>query len=220
MAPRIIAFGCSYTSYVWPTYASILKADNQGWPGTGNDRIFYNLLQAYKSKKLQEYDIVIVQWSGHNRFDYLTNHGWTEPDGAIMLSAKNRHIWRNLKSYYNENYELEKTINYVIAADAILNQLPVKKFFMSMNHLKTKLIDYNNLLARYKGDYEFTSGAKWTKESFVDFHPTLIQHLDLANEIANKFNFTIDNDVIANCDTIHQKILNNKNFNECLSYTL
>jgi hypothetical protein len=205
---------------MWPTYAHILNANNQGHPGTGNERIFYNLLQAYKTKELHKYDIVIVQWSGHNRFDYLTKHGWTESDGAIMLSSKNKHLWRNLKSYYNTDYELEKTMNYVISADAILKQLPIKKFFTSMNFLKTDLIDYNDLLSRYKGDYEFTSGADWTNASFVDFHPTVIQHLDLAKVIAKKFNFTISDNVISKCNTIHKDIIDNKNFNKCLQYTL
>ena len=55
---------------MWPTYADIIQSENKGWAGSGNERIFYFILDEYKKHKFKDYDLITVQWSGPLRFDY------------------------------------------------------------------------------------------------------------------------------------------------------
>ena len=216
---KFIAFGCSFTNYAWITYADILKADNMGMPGSGNERIFYEILNCYKNNTLKDYDGIVVQWSGHNRFDYLTTNGWTEPDGAIMFSNENKYIWRNIKSWYNDKYEIEKTQNYIYSANAILEEVGIKKYFMSMNCISNPKILLNNLQSKYKGSYEFDR-APWTKSKFVDDHPTVAQHLEIANQCAEYFGTEIPKSTAEKCMQIHNKIQTANDWEDTKTYVL
>lgn len=217
---KLIAFGCSFTNYVWPTYADVLKADNIGMSGAGNERIFYEVLKHYKNQRLFDYDGIIVQWSGHNRFDYLTRRGWNQADGAIMFSETNRHIWKNIKSWYNEDYELEKTHNYIYTVDALLKQANKKTLFMSMDNIDNPCIQINHLQKTHEGYYEFDTGEKWINGPFVDTHPTIDQHLGIAKICADYFNLQIDQHTERKCNRIHQRLLKENNFRKAGSYKL
>lgn len=208
LAPRIIAFGCSYTSYIYPTFADILQSVNYGWSGSGNEKIFYTLLDKHKTGELKAYDVVLLQWSSAYRFDYLTAKGWSESDGNISKSTKNKHIWNNIKGWYNPIYEKEKTINYMIAAHHLLQSYNVRTITLSMNDFKNSFtkIDYNNLLDAYQGNYKF--------KHFTDWHPSISQHLELATNIANTLNIKINSQVAKKAIELHKEIGNTGEFKE------
>ena len=214
MAQKLIAFGCSFTSYIYPSYADILGAKNYGISGAGNERIFYEVLKQYNKNNLHNYNGVIVQWSGINRFDYMTPKGWTPPDGALFLSDRNKHIWKNIKGWYNESYELEKTVNYITCIRALLNQAKIPFYFMSMNKLRHPDIGLNNLQKKYTGTYEFVKGASWTRKSFIDEHPTVKQHVDIAQKCATHFNLELSDQALSKADQVHEKILQQKVFTD------
>lgn len=208
LAPRIIAFGCSYTSYIYPTYADILQTVNLGWSGSGNEKIFYTLLDKHKTGELRNYDAVLLQWSSPFRFDYLTHKGWTESDGNITKSVKNKTIWNNIKSWYNPFYEKEKTINYMISSNSILQSYDLEIVTLSMNDLNNGYVhvDYNNLANMYKGDYQF--------DHFPDWHPTILQHIELAQDIASRLGIKIDSQVAKKAIEIHKEITKTGKFKE------
>jgi hypothetical protein len=199
LAPRIISFGCSYTQYIYPTYADILKTTNRGVCGTGNDRIFYDIMQSYKNKELDDYDHVIVQWTSQYRFDYLKKDGWTFPDGNITVSRENKNIWKRLQYWFNEEYEYEKLINYMTVVENLIPNV----IFMTMTD-----IDYPNLFLNHfesiTGDYEF--------EDFKDKHPTIMQHIEVANKLAVKLDITLDREVLTKCFEIDKTIKKTKHF--------
>lgn len=196
LAPRIISFGCSFTKYIWPTYADILKAENKGWAGCGNERIFYQVLDQYKHDKFANHDLIIVQWSSAYRFDYLKEDGWTEADGPLRLSETNKHIWNAVKTWYNESYEEDKTENYKICVEQLLKNTSVPYYITDIDQLKNQ----------YIGTYQFTSGRPWIHKRFTDKHPTISQHLQIATKIAEKFNLKIDSQVIDRCKELHTEI--------------
>ena len=51
---KILAIGCSFTNYCWPTWADFLDADNYGLSGIGNDRMFYRTDHEYGVKSICE----------------------------------------------------------------------------------------------------------------------------------------------------------------------
>ena len=201
---KIVSFGCSFTSYIYPTYADIIGADNRGVGGGGNERIFYHILQQYKKNKFENFDLITVQWSTPYRYDYLTRKNWTTPDGNIMESFVNRHIWKSIKPWYNPKYEEEKTENLKISVQSLLENTG-KKYFIT---------DIETMQNKYTGDYFFDNGESWIKKGFVDNHPTILQHFDYAQWLAKEFDFKLNPHIVDKCKTIHNQIIKTNTFTE------
>ena len=88
---RIFTFGCSFTSFSWPTWADILIEDyknkgfegyNYGRCGAGNQYIFVKLMEANIKYKFTKDDLILVCWTTMQREDRFVNNGWITP-GSI-----------------------------------------------------------------------------------------------------------------------------------------
>lgn len=210
---RIATLGCSFTNYTWPTYSDVLQADNYGLSGIGNDRIWFTLLHLYKSKQLELYDAIIIQWTSPYRFDYLTQKGWTHNDGNISTSIHNKSIWKNICAWYNEDYEKQRSENFVVAAKALLGTLDIKSYHMSMTDDLDHLMDLSNLKKNFPSRYTFQT-APWTPRPFRDGHPTLEEHVKIAEKISNSLSVPISNKMVKKCADFHQQILQTADFEE------
>jgi hypothetical protein len=78
---RFFAFGCSFTNYLWPTWADIIGQDipvyqNWGKAGAGNHFIFNSVMEAHARYQFDKNDLVIVMWSNKEREDRYHNHNW------------------------------------------------------------------------------------------------------------------------------------------------
>lgn len=208
---KIATIGCSFTNYTWPTYSDVLEADNYGLSGIGNDRIWYILLHLYKTNQLELYDAIVVQWTSPYRFDYLTINGWTPNDGNISTSVKNVNIWKNIKDWYNESYELERTKNFVIAAKSLLKNSDIKSFHMSMTGEIDDLVDLPNLKKNFPTRYTFKK-APWTKKPFIDGHPTLLEHVEIAKKISSSLDIKLNKKIVKRCLEFHKTLENIDDF--------
>lgn len=204
---KIFAYGCSFTSYNWPSYANILglqyEVYNRGASGSGNERIFYCFMQDIKQNNISKNDIVIMQWSGTERFNYLkTNNCWIG-EGNVTLHHNNW-IFNKIKGWYNQSYEYEKNINLILAAQAILKQLECTSIEMSLYPLPEVDAFFleNDLQGTYQGTYTFTEFTWKTLSDavYVDSHPTVLQHYDIAKRISDQVNLDLDIDI----DQLHQ----------------
>jgi len=202
---KIAAIGCSFTNYVWPSYSDVLQADNYGLSGIGNDRIWYILLHLYKTKQLEMYDAIIIQWTSPYRFDYRTNKGWTHNDGNIATSQHNAYIWNNIKNWYNESYEQERTENYIYAIKSILKDINIKAYHMSMTDDIDSLVDLPNLRKLYTARYNFRT-APWSNKPFIDDHPTVLDHIEIAKKIANNLQIDLNQKIIKRCIEFHHTV--------------
>lgn len=77
---RFFAFGCSYTSYAWPTWADMIGVNfdvykNYGRPGCSNLYILQQFLEANDKYKFNNEDVIIVMFTGFARFSYFYNGG-------------------------------------------------------------------------------------------------------------------------------------------------
>lgn len=84
---RLFAIGCSFTNYNnWPTWASVLSQElniplyNLGHSGASNKYIQNQLFLLDETYKLTQDDLVITQWTGHNRLSVLGDSFWSESD--------------------------------------------------------------------------------------------------------------------------------------------
>lgn len=96
---RFFTFGCSYTSYQWPTWANILAKEmpnaefyNFGKSGAGNVMIACRVGEAAQRFTFCETDLVMVMWSSFCREDR-----WIEGDWRVYGNIFNQ-------SFYSEDW--------------------------------------------------------------------------------------------------------------------
>lgn len=79
---RFFAFGCSWTHFVWPTWARIIADDlaipfeNWGVTGAGNQVIQSRLVECDLRNNLTDSDLVIVEWTSWSREDRYLDGQW------------------------------------------------------------------------------------------------------------------------------------------------
>ncbi len=92
---RLITFGCSFTEYVWPTWANIIAQDigvplyNYGRRGASNQYIFNMLMQADYYLNLNQDDLVMICWTSVYRNDSHKDGKWITPGCVYFDNGKN-----------------------------------------------------------------------------------------------------------------------------------
>ena len=86
---RFFAFGCSFTNYLWPTWADIIAHkiphyENWGKGGAGNQFIFNSIIECNRRNKFNEDDLVIVMWTSCSREDRYVDNNW------LVAATENR----------------------------------------------------------------------------------------------------------------------------------
>ena len=139
----IHAFGCSFTRYLWPTWADLLNqiepCTNWAIPGTGNKAIFTRLCHALFTGKIASGDRVIVQWTGHTRYDlWIEAKKWLQAGNVWNQNHKtsliNDYFLHNL---WSDNDALIQTLISVQAAAHLLNYHKIPHHFVFMNNLRS-----------------------------------------------------------------------------------
>jgi hypothetical protein len=115
---RLFTFGCSFTEYIWPTWANVLGKEfnyfeNWGKQGSGNQYILHSLVECHKLKKLVDTDTVIIMWTTPNRRDDYVNGEWisqiykTPLDlrGDLLITLNLIYTVRELLNTWNINYK-------------------------------------------------------------------------------------------------------------------
>jgi len=79
---RLYTFGCSFTSYLWPTWADIIGTqfdhfENWGRASFGNQFISQQVVECDILNDLGPDDTVVIVWSDHLRWDVVSKWNWT-----------------------------------------------------------------------------------------------------------------------------------------------
>lgn len=181
---RFFAFGCSYTLYSWPTWADIigLSQDNyENWaiPGLGNRAIFERLTECHTKNQFGKDDLVIVQWSSHLRFDWFNRHSLKDRThswrtGGSIFSLQNEDIfdkhWQHL--FFDEFAYLMHTLNYIVAAQNLLENSGCRWFMTSIGDIRKLGFDLLN-----ESDYGEKVSSKdqnWSKYPELEFYENII----------------------------------------------
>ena len=91
---RYFSFGCSYTNYIYPTYADYLGATfdlsyNYGQSGAGNTYIYNAFVHAVLKHNIQKGDVVTIQWSSIPRIDRMRNDDLSYGCQGLILNQDN-----------------------------------------------------------------------------------------------------------------------------------
>jgi hypothetical protein len=196
---RFFAFGCSMTSYGWPTWADIVAQEipesyNYAQSGGGNLFISCQVTEANLRHKFTDSDLVMVMWSSTAREDRYIKGNWLTP-GNIYT-----------QNYYDDNFVnkfaddlgyLLRDINLITLTKNFLDASPAEYFMLNMSPFKTECEDYT-LNTKYKSIKKLYSDTfesilpdiltlelqgTWPQHPVskkggqtADYHPSPIQH--------------------------------------------
>lgn len=84
---------------------------------------------------------------------------------------------------------------------------------MSMTADLDELVDLPDLKKNFPARYSFQT-APWAKQPFQDGHPTLEEHVKIAERIINSLNITVSHKMVKKCMEFHRQILQIEDFAE------
>jgi hypothetical protein len=208
---RIFTFGCSFTEYIWPTWADIILKDNKGYnfgkTGAGYDQIMYSILEADRQYTFTHEDKIIIMFTTPIRWDLIkgSKTSWI-CSGQITNS--------NYSQYLDELYSVDglifKSIYNIVLIDSYLKQKHLNYYFGSINNLfqdvgnyfenlelepeTYELIDHVRSNIKFNmtsfHDYLYPNSKEWVKtkvwEEYVDYHPTITEQYEWVKNILLK----------------------------------
>tara|TARA_Y100000992_G_scaffold282014_1_gene230188 strand:+ start:1647 stop:2414 length:768 start_codon:yes stop_codon:yes gene_type:complete len=204
MSKRLFTFGCSFTSWKWPTWNDYIGLNfdeyySLGCGGADNKNILYRLLQADRKYKFTSNDCVMVMFTSFNRLSYIDKHHYIHNIGDI--------VDHNVKAHpMGKNYNFATAVydSYIAiqSIKSILDSKNVKyEFLQSMKHnfynddfeargeIK-KPLDYCLNLFKYPvmenwccENYDFMKEKViWKDDGNEDGHPPMKHHFDYVKE--------------------------------------
>lgn len=209
---RFFAFGCSFTNYVWPTWADIVATElagaeffNFGLSGSGNLAISVRIAEANTRFKFTEDDLVMVLFTSYTREDRWVNGNWLTLGNVFNQTAYNDEWVRN---FADEKGYLIRDLGLIALTTTYLESLPCTSFCMKAANFTAKsdcpgknppvFDDLNNVyktvIDKFKHPplipaYQFGP----TGYTFPDGHPSTLQYLNfLKNQGLSFSESTID----------------------------
>lgn len=200
---RFFAFGCSFTSYIWPTWADIISKEmpnaefyNLGKPGSGNLCISAKVAEANNRFKFTDTDLVMVMFSSYTREDRWVEYEWMTR-GNVFVNDVYPKDW--VKKFADERGYLIRDAALIDLTTRYLKSLPCGSFTMMGVPFKTNAdspnsdsTEPNDILEVYKDtfanmkpslfDLEITG---WTTDykKFSDGHPSPIKYYNYLEKI-------------------------------------
>lgn len=182
---RLFVFGCSYTSYIWPTWAHLLKQEinncefyNFGRTGSGNLFIAARIAEANNRYKFNSQDLVAVMWTSFTREDRWVNGQWI---GQGNIFNQNLYPIDWVKKFADPDFYLIRDYALIDLTNTYLKNLPCKSLIMSAWPLT--LLENNDIASSYSEDI-----VKKTSEIYKD----LILPIDLRTWQARKYKLNED----------------------------
>lgn len=132
---RFFTFGCSFTGYMWPTWADVVSKEmpdtefyNFGLSGAGNTLISYRIAEANNRYKFNDTDLVMVMFTSYCREDrWTTKEGWITV-GNVFNNHRYKDEW--LREFADEKGYLIRDAAVIDVTTTYLNTLPCDKFCM------------------------------------------------------------------------------------------
>ena len=222
MYNRVFTFGCSYTQFLWPTWADIIAYDlqipfyNLGQSGIGNIAISSRILECDLKHKFTKDDLIIVNWSSWHRIDIVDKSTREWPGGG---NAFNNSMFppKFIKKYWNQNNDIVKNSTAIILSNRSFNI-----------DYQSHMIDYEGTTEYGETSYDFThyqyllsnlpekNVFNTTDNSHFngtvgDHHPDVLNHLAHACRIYETLNLTMQQSTIEKYNLLQDTVINQIN---------
>lgn len=198
MKRRAFLFGCSFTRYIWPTWADMLahynpdiEVFNFSRSGIGNVGISYRMVEANTKYHFNENDLIIVIWTYFNRKDLFHKGDWFT-EGSIFNS--NYYGKDYIKKYWTVEHGLLENFSSIILSNKSYN-ISDQYSTISLKHYCKYNLSHDFLLTKNLLDelpniesFDFKNNSKFDGFS-EDTHPDIECHISFYNNhIAKKNN--------------------------------
>lgn len=172
---RFFAFGCSFTSWHWATWADIIGKEfgeerykNLGICASGNEFAFMRLTEAMARYHITEKDLVIICWTNFSREDRWIK-GWQLWGNVFSQSFYDKHF---LEKYFDLKGALIKSAGFIAGASHLLNDVGCDYIFASAFPM-TQIDQHDNLYTDTKFDDVFQVYRKY----FDLIQPSMVEYL-------------------------------------------
>lgn len=191
---KFLAFGCSFTSYIWPTWADILAQnfdsyENWGSIGGGNQFIFNSIVEALVRGHIKENDTVGIMWTNVSREDRYVDHEWVTPGNIYTQEIYDKKFvakFADTRGYYIRDLAV------IYATEKLLRHHGCNFFFLSMvpiynpvqyehhtvsNEIHDLLKSYQPIIDQVRSSvYEVIFNFNWWSRPFL---PKNLQKIDI-----------------------------------------
>jgi len=193
---KLLAVGCSYTFYEWPTWADYLAGNfthyhNKGIPGCDNAIIARNIVSVAEPG-----DTVVAMWSSYERYNhkitYDSLYQWRQGIHAGIDHIKHKEYFADI---YNQFERFTTTLDYIqwTISDSInrnyklvnLTAFPLLAGELNspVTEDMTKLINEKQWYLDQINQTDLYTFAADYKKRNDDWHPPPLAHYDFADQI-------------------------------------
>lgn len=205
---RIFIFGCSFTQYIWPTWADILEHDNNnvynyGLSGIGNLGIFHRIIEADLRHKFTKNDSLYILWTTWQREDRFVEGRWRRHGNVYNNSFYKKDFFKYCcdGDFFIKNATSMITINKTYK-DIIKFQGHIVSIEPVLAEMSNKFQDLHELYYSEIPNKEVIFTPRRQYNSF-DEHPTVIDHLHFLENIVG---ISVSNNSKMYFNKVHNKL--------------
>ena len=132
---RLFTFGCSFTSYNWPTWADVLASEmpnvefyNFGHCGGGNSMISSRIVEVNTRYKFTDTDLVIPMWTTFCREDRYVNGHWMSTGNMYSQDEYGKEF---VRKYCDPIGYLLRDLSIITITSAYLKSLSSDSFMLN-----------------------------------------------------------------------------------------
>ena len=193
---RLFAFGCSFTNYAWPTWATIMAYDlqipiyNFAIAGLGNRGIMNRIIEADAKFNIQPEDKIVILWSSFERWDHI-HDGEYQAVGSIFAHGREMKWLQDRWNYPEDlvfNYSEIITVNRAWKDNIFWQGMAFDPhigdggaYIKSLDLLAGKKFEelYKDKLPKLPICIEFDQKGNAWNGLLDDLHPDVIGHMNL-----------------------------------------
>jgi hypothetical protein len=173
---RLFTFGCSFTSWHWPTWADIMGQEfgedryyNLGICASGNEFAFHRLTEAHARYNITPDDLVVICWTNFAREDRWM-HGLWRTAGNVFSNSVYPPEW--VEKWFDLKGALIKTSSFIAGTTELLNNIGCDYVFGSAFPM-TQIDQHDNLFTGQEYQPIFD-----VYQSYYDqIQPSMVQYL-------------------------------------------
>ena len=206
---RAFLFGCSWTSFSYPTWANIMQKDldipvyNWGWSGTGNVAIQHRMVQCDLLNKFTEHDLIIPLWSSWTREDRYEEEGWYNVGSVLNQSSESKYDETFVRNHWRWENDVVKNSTAIITAN---------KMFPIWKNFSIVPIDDDHIMSKFYSEHlpeidVWTNVQSPNSKLVDDNHPSIIQHKKFVKDkIYPKLGITMKNSTEQSVHDYHNEL--------------
>jgi len=220
---RFFVFGCSMTSYYWPTWADIIsqeipKSYNYGQSGGGNLFIASQVTEAHVRYRFNQDDLIMIMWSSISREDRYKDRQWLTPGNIYTqnyFDEKFVKTWADSRGYLIRDLALITMCkNQLVGLGVDFHMLNMAPFvdiqFLNASRYSyngEEILDfYSDTLSFIKPDILSTEfSGHWPQHPIkhsggqtADYHPSTRSHANYLQKIFPKLEFSTETENFIN----------------------